>query len=144
MAALLLVLGCHAGPRWNEASIVHAVPPCGGTAAAYAPAMALPVLRLLAVGLLGYAGYRVAKTAVATAERDRRRRDWSAVQDPEAAAAGKEEVVQDGGAMEDDPVVEGSADPWAETDAGHPDESSSDSLDDHPQPEDEAPQRSGG
>jgi len=40
--------------------------------------------------------------------------------------------------MENDPVVEGSADPWAEADAGHPDESSSDSLDDHPQPEDEA------
>ncbi|HYI81612.1 MAG TPA: hypothetical protein VEX11_00195 [Acetobacteraceae bacterium] len=42
-----------------------------------------------------------------------------------------------GGAMPDDPALEGSADPWAETDAGHPDESSSDSLD-HPQPEDEA------
>ncbi len=48
------------------------------------------------------------------------------------------------GGMEDDPVVEGSADPWAETDAGHPDESASDSLDDHPQPEDEAPPRPGG
>ena len=46
--------------------------------------------------------------------------------------------------MEDDPVVEGSADPWAETDAGHPDESASDSLDHHPQPEDEAPPRPGG
>jgi hypothetical protein len=44
----------------------------------------------------------------------------------------------EGGGMEDDPVVEGSADPWAEADAGHPDESSSDSLDQHPQPEDEA------
>jgi hypothetical protein len=39
--------------------------------------------------------------------------------------------------MENDPVVEGSADPWAESDAGHPDESSSDSLDQHLQPEDE-------
>jgi hypothetical protein len=47
------------------------------------------------------------------------------------------------GGMEDDPVVEGSADPWAETNAGHPDESASDSLDQHPQPEDEAtPNRS--
>ncbi len=108
--------------------------------------MALPVLRLLAVGLLGYAGYRVAKTAIATAERDRRRRDWFAVQDPEAVAAGKgeEEVAHGGGAAEDDPLVEGSADPWAETDAGHPDESASDPLDDHPQPEDEAPPRPGG
>ncbi len=124
-------------------SVVHAVAPCGGTAAAYAPAMALPVLRLLAVGLLGYAGYRAAKTA---AERDRRRRDSSAVQDPEAAAADKGEVVvaHGGGATEDDPVVEGSADPWAETDAGHPDESASDSLDHHPQPEDEARPRPGG
>ena len=117
--------------------------PCGTAADAYAPAMALPVLPLLAVGLLGYAGYRVAKTAAA--ERDRRRRDRSAVQEPEAvAAAGKEEVAQDGGAIEDDPVVEGSADPWAESDAGHPDEGTSDSLDHHPQPEDEAPPRPGG
>ncbi len=92
-------------------SIVHAVAPCGGTAAA---------------------------------ERDRRQRDRSAVQDPEAAAAGKEVVAQDGGAMEDDPLVEASADPWAETNAGHPDESSSDPLDHHPQPEDEAPPRPGG
>ena len=107
--------------------------------------MALPVLRLLAVGLLGYAGYRAAKAAVAAAERDRRRRDRSAMQDPEAAAAGKgEEVAHAGGATEDDALVEGSADPWAETDAGHPDESASDSLDDHPQPEDEAPPRPGG
>ena len=60
--------------------------------------MALPVLPLLAVGLLGYAGYRVAKTVLATAERDRRGRDWFAVQDPEAVAAGKEEVVHGGGA----------------------------------------------
>ena len=60
--------------------------------------MALPVLRLLAAGLLGYAGYRVAKTAVVAAERDRRRRDWFAVQDPEAVAAGKEEVMHGGGA----------------------------------------------
>ena len=59
--------------------------------------MALPVLPLLAVGLVGYAGYRLAKTAVA-AERDRRRRDWFAVQDPEAVAAGKDEVVHGGGA----------------------------------------------
>ena len=120
---------------------MHAVPPCGGTAAAYAPAMALPVLRLLAIGLLGYAGYRVAKTAAT--ERDRRRRDRSAVQDPEAVAAGKGEAAHGGGATEDDPVVVGSADPWAETDAGHPDESASDPLDDHPQPEDEAPSRPG-
>jgi hypothetical protein len=42
--------------------------------------------------------------------------------------------------MENDPVVEGSADPWAESDAGHPDESSSDSFDQHPQPEDETTQ----
>ena len=100
--------------------------------------MALPVLPLLAVGLLGYVGYRVARAAVAAAERDRRRRDWPAVQAPEAVAAGKEELAQDGGATADDPVVERSADPWAESDAGHPDESSSDSLDQHPQPEDEA------
>ena len=99
--------------------------------------MALPVLRLLAIGLLGYAGYRAAMTAAA-AGRDRRRRDRSAVQDPEAAAPGKEEVAHGGGATEDDALVEGSADPWAETDAGHPDESSSDSLDHHPQPENEA------
>jgi hypothetical protein len=105
--------------------------------------MALPVLRLLAIGLLGYAGYRAAKTAAA-AERDRRQRDRFLVQDPEAAAAGKGKVANRRGATEDDPVVEGSADPWAETDAGHPDESSSDSLDDHPQPEDEAPPRPGG
>jgi hypothetical protein len=69
--------------------------PCGRSAAAYAPAMALPIL--LAVGLLGYAGYRVAKMAVASAERDRRR-DWFAVQDHEAVAAGKDEVVHGGGA----------------------------------------------
>ncbi len=85
-------------PRWNDASVVDAVPPCGGTAASYAPAMALPGLPLLAVGLLGYAGYRAAKTAVAAAGRDRRRRDWFAVQDPEAVAAGKEEVAHGGGA----------------------------------------------
>ena len=60
--------------------------------------MALPVLPLLAVGLLGYAGYRVAKTAITSAERDRRRRDWFVVQDPEAVAAGKEEAVQGSGA----------------------------------------------
>ncbi len=60
------------------------------------------------------------------------------MQDPEAAAAGKEEVARGSGVMEDDPVVEGSADPWAETDAGHPDESASDPLDDHPRPEDDA------
>jgi hypothetical protein len=106
--------------------------------------MALPVLRLLAIGLLGYAGYRAAKSAAA--ERDRWRRDRSAVQDPETVAAGKGEaaVAHGGDALEDDPVVEGSADPWAETDAGHPDESASDPLDDHPQPEDEAPPRPGG
>ena len=109
------------------------------------PPMALPVLRLLAIGLLGYAGYRAAKTATAAAERDRRQRDRSAVQDPGAVAAGKEEAVaQGGGATEDDALVEGSADPWAETDAGHPDESASDPLDHHPQPEDEAPPRPGG
>ncbi len=76
---------------------MHALLPCGRTAA-YAPATALPVLPLLAVGLLGYAGFRVAKTAIATAQRERRRRDWFAVQDPEAVAAGKEEVVHGGGA----------------------------------------------
>ena len=59
--------------------------------------MALPVLPLLAVGLLGYAGYRVAKTAVAAAQRDRRRRDWFVVQDPEAVAAGEGEVANGGG-----------------------------------------------
>jgi hypothetical protein len=46
------------------------------------------------------------------------------------------ERVESGG-MEDDPVVESSADPWAEADAGHPDESSLDSPDQHAQPEDE-------
>ena len=97
--------------------------------------MAPLILRLLAVGLLGYAGYRAAKSA---AGQDRRRRGGSAMQDPDAAAAGKGELAHDVGATEEDPVVEGSADPWAESDAGHPDESSSDSLDDHPQPEDEA------
>ncbi len=60
--------------------------------------MALPVLPLLAVGLLGYAGYRVAKTAVAAAERDRRR-DWFVVQDPETVAAGKDEVARGGGGV---------------------------------------------
>ena len=59
--------------------------------------MALPILPLLAAGLLGYAGYRVAKTAVAAAERERRRRDWFVVQDPEAVAAGKGEVADGGG-----------------------------------------------
>jgi len=54
------------------------------------------------------------------------------------------ERTESGGAVEDDPVVEGSADPWAESDAGHPDESASDSLDDHPQPEDEATPNRGG
>jgi hypothetical protein len=38
----------------------------------------------------------VAKTAVAAAEGDRRRRDWFAVQD--LVAAGKEEVAHCGGA----------------------------------------------
>ena len=101
--------------------------------------MALPVLRLLAIGLLGYAGYRAAKRAAG----QYRWRDGSAMQDPEAVAAGKGEVAHDGGATEEDSVVEGSADPWAESDAGHPDESASDSLDDHPQPEDEAPPNRG-
>ena len=103
--------------------------------------MALPVLRLLTIGLLGYAGYRAVKSA---AGQDRRQRDGSAMQDPEAVAAGKGEKAHDGGATEEDAVVEGSADPWAESDAGHPDESASDFLDDHPQPEDEAPPRPGG
>jgi hypothetical protein len=62
--------------------------------------MALPVLPFLAVGLLGYAGYRVAKTALA-AERDRRRRDWFVVQDPEAVAAGKEEMLHGGAGLTD-------------------------------------------
>ena len=74
---------------------MHALPPCGRTAAAYAPALALPILPLLAAGLLGYAGYRVAKTAAA--ERDRRRRDRFVVQDPEVVAAGKGEVADGGG-----------------------------------------------
>ena len=60
--------------------------------------MALPVPPLVAAGLLGYAGYRAARTALDAAERERRRRDWFAVQDPEAVAAGKEEVVHGGGA----------------------------------------------
>jgi hypothetical protein len=47
------------------------------------------------------------------------------------------------GGMEDDPVVESSADPWAEADAGHPDESSLDSPDQHPQPEDETARNPG-
>jgi hypothetical protein len=68
------------------------------TAAAYAPAMALPVLPLLAAGLLGYAGYRAAKIAIDAAARDRRRRDWFVVQDPEAVAAGEGEAAQGGGA----------------------------------------------
>ena len=59
--------------------------------------MALPVLPLLAVGLLGYAGYRAAKTAITSAERERRRRDWFVVQDPEAVAAGEGEAAQGGG-----------------------------------------------
>jgi hypothetical protein len=49
-----------------------------------------------------------------------------------------------GGEMSNDAAAESPADPWAESDAGHPDESSSDSLDQHPQPEDEAPPRPGG
>jgi hypothetical protein len=49
--------------------------------------------------------------------------------------------TESGGAVEDDPVVEGSADPWAEADAGHPDESASDTLEHHPQSENEAPVR---
>jgi hypothetical protein len=79
----------------GAASVVHGASPCGRTAAAYASSMALPVLPLLAIGLLGYAGYRAAKTAAA--ERHRRRRDRSAVQDPEAVAAGKGEVADGGG-----------------------------------------------
>jgi hypothetical protein len=63
--------------------------------------MALPVLRLLAAGLLGYAGYRAAKTAVAAAERDRRRRDWFVVQDPEAVAAGQEDAAGGGAGLAD-------------------------------------------
>jgi hypothetical protein len=43
-----------------------------------------------------------------------------------------------GGATADDPAFAGSADPWAETDAGHPDENATDSLDQHPQSDDEA------
>ena len=60
--------------------------------------MALPVLPLLAAGLLGYAGYRAAKIAIDAAGRDRRRRDWFVVQDPEAVAAGKEELAHGGAA----------------------------------------------
>ena len=61
--------------------------------------MALPVLRLLAVGLLGYAGYRAARTALDAAERERRRRDWFVVQDP--VAAGKGEVADGGTGLAD-------------------------------------------
>lgn len=50
------------------------------------------------------------------------------------------EQATTGGAMADDSVIASSSDPWAETDAGHADESASDSLDQHPQPEDEAAQ----
>jgi hypothetical protein len=42
-----------------------------------------------------------------------------------------------GGATADDSVFAGSADPWAETDAGHPDENAADSPDQHPQSDDE-------
>jgi hypothetical protein len=42
-----------------------------------------------------------------------------------------------GGEMGNDAAAESSADPWSESDAGHPDESSSDTLDQHPQPDDE-------
>jgi hypothetical protein len=37
----------------------------------------------------------------------------------------------------------GAADPWAESDAAHPDEDSFDSPDQHPQPEDEATRKPG-
>jgi hypothetical protein len=63
--------------------------------------MPVPVLPLLAVGLLGYAGYRVAKAAAAAAERDRRGRDWFVVQDPQAVAAAKEEVPGGGAGLTD-------------------------------------------
>src|SRR3712207_2563129 len=59
--------------------------------------MALPVLPLLAAGLLGYAGYRAAKIAIDAAGRDRRRRDWFVVQDPEARAAGEGKAARGGG-----------------------------------------------
>jgi hypothetical protein len=47
------------------------------------------------------------------------------------------------GTADDDPALAGSADPWAETDAGHPDENASDSLDQHPQSDDEASRNPG-
>jgi hypothetical protein len=59
--------------------------------------MALPVLPLLAAGLLGYAEYRAARTAVDAAGRERRRRDWFVVQDPEAVAAGEGQAARGGG-----------------------------------------------
>jgi hypothetical protein len=42
-----------------------------------------------------------------------------------------------GGAGDADPVGGASGDPWAEADAPRPDENAMDSLDQHPQPEDE-------
>ena len=48
-----------------------------------------------------------------------------------------------GGAVEEDPLGEASGDPWAEADTPHPDENAMDSLDQHPQPEDE-PKRNPG
>ena len=57
----------------------------------------------------------------------------------DAAVPGRGE----GGAAGDDPVAGGSADPWAEADAPHPDENAMDSPDLHPQPEDEATRNPG-
>jgi hypothetical protein len=54
---------------------------------------------------------------------------------PDNATAPRERTKD--GAMEADPVVEGSDDPWAEADAPHPDENAMDAPDEHPQPEDE-------
>lgn len=49
-----------------------------------------------------------------------------------------------GGAIENDPTVEGSGDPWAEAEAKHPDEGSSDSLEQHPQADDRTTRNPGG
>jgi hypothetical protein len=47
------------------------------------------------------------------------------------------------GTADDDPALAGSADPWAEIDAGHPDENASDSLDQHPRSDEENPKSPG-
>jgi hypothetical protein len=62
------------------------------------------------------------------------RRGGKARQDDAAAPARATEGEPDTAAA----AVEGAADPWAESDAAHPDECSSNSPDQHPQPGDEA------